>query len=41
MIREMEHLSSRNGLEKVSNLKVCEKYVGEREGSLFCFQNKN
>lgn len=41
MIREMECLSSRNGSMSLSNLNICEKYVGEGEGSLSCFQNKN
>lgn len=41
VIRNMECLSSRNGSKSLSNLKRCEKCVGEGEGSLFCFQNKN
>lgn len=41
MIREMECLSSRIGSKSLSDLKICEKYVGEGEGSLSCFQNKN
>lgn len=41
MIREMECLSSRNRSKSLSNLKICEKSVGEGEGSFFCFQNKN
>lgn len=35
MIREMECLSSRNGLKSLFNLRICERYAGEKRGFSF------